>query len=420
MALIARFLSPVEQGFYYTFGSLVAIQIVFELGFSYVVLQMASHEKAHLTISADYEITGDPVALSRLASVIQKSLRWYSVAAVCLFSVLLPVGFRFFSTSQAGVSNSVWKFPWCAAVCAVVLTFQIDPLLSFLEGCGYVTQVARLRFMQSVVGSILAWSALVIGHGLFAPAMMLFGMAGTALVWLSRRWVLLKTLIRHHPGPHRIRWMAEVWSFQWRIAISWLCGYFLFQLFNPVLFRFWGPVAAGQMGMSLSMANAVQAVAVSWVSTKSAPFGSLIALKKFHDLDHLFFRAVKQAVGVSLLGSAALWLICLYLHIHGTAFGHRILGPTAFGLLLLTTILNVITFAQALYLRAHKEEKFLLNSVVGALCVCATTIILGRLYGAIGMIAGYFTITILGIAWTTAIFSKYRRLWHQDVQEKAL
>jgi len=58
VALIAHLLSPAEQGFYYTFGSLIALQIIFELGFSFVILQMASHERAHLTISEDDEISG--------------------------------------------------------------------------------------------------------------------------------------------------------------------------------------------------------------------------------------------------------------------------------------------------------------------------------------------------------------------------
>src|SRR5689334_17769121 len=66
VALIARFLSPAEQGYYYTFGSLVAVQIIFELGFSFVILQMASHERARLSISEDCEITGDSVAHARL------------------------------------------------------------------------------------------------------------------------------------------------------------------------------------------------------------------------------------------------------------------------------------------------------------------------------------------------------------------
>ena len=42
--LIVRFLSPVEQGYYYTLLSLVALQAVFELGFSFVIQQLAAHE----------------------------------------------------------------------------------------------------------------------------------------------------------------------------------------------------------------------------------------------------------------------------------------------------------------------------------------------------------------------------------------
>src|SRR5271170_4668279 len=93
--LIARFLSPAEQGYYYTFGSLVALQIVFELGFSIVILQLASHERAHLLIAPDGAITGDPIAHERLASVLQKSVRWYTVMAIIMAGLLIPSGFYF-------------------------------------------------------------------------------------------------------------------------------------------------------------------------------------------------------------------------------------------------------------------------------------------------------------------------------------
>src|SRR5246127_858916 len=98
--LIAHFLTGAEQGYYYTFGSLVALQIVFELGFSFVILQLASHERARLSISGDYDITGDSIAHARLASVLQKSVRWYSIGAVLVATTLIPSGFYFFSTHQ--------------------------------------------------------------------------------------------------------------------------------------------------------------------------------------------------------------------------------------------------------------------------------------------------------------------------------
>jgi O-antigen/teichoic acid export membrane protein len=412
VALIARFLSPAEQGYYYTFGSLVALQIVFELGFSFVILQLASHERALLSISKDYEISGDSVAHARMASVIQKSVRWYSVAAVFMAATLLPAGYYFFSTHQHVGQTVAWQFPWFSAAVMTALNFQLDPFLSFLEGCGYVPDVARLRFMQSATGSLLAWTALISHHGLFAPSMMLFGMATVSLVWLTGKRKFLLGLLRHPAGAHRIRWTQEVWPFQWRIAVSWLSGYFLFWIFNPVLFAYRGPVEAGKMGMSLSLANAIQAIAVSWVSTKSAPFGTLIARKEYQRLDHAFFQALKQSCAISVAAALLAWVGCFYLNLQHIRFAQRLLEPWSLGILLLYVVVNVIIASEAYYLRAHKKEVFFINSLVGAVAVTVCTIIFGRLYGATGIVVSTCVLNFGGLAWATYKFRKYRKLWH--------
>jgi O-antigen/teichoic acid export membrane protein len=413
VALIARFLSPAEQGYYYTFGSLIALQIVFELGFSLVILQLASHERAHLNFLPGGVIAGDPVAHARLASVLQKTVRWYTSAAVILAVFLLIAGSHFFSTSQQGTGNVSWRLPWYAAAIAATLTFQIDPLLSFMEGCGFVPNIARLRLVQAVSGSTLAWLALISHHGLFAPAMIIAGNAGVASVWLAQKRDLLIPLMRHNPGAHRIHWMKEVWHFQWRIAVSWLSGYFIFQLYNPVLFKYRGAIVAGQMGMSLTLTNALITVAISWVNTKAAPFGSMIARKEYDRLDQLFFQSVKQSFAVCLAGAVTIWVGVAYMNWAGVAFAHRVLDPLSLGILLVTAPLNVVIFAEATYLRAHKQEKFLLNSVLGAILVGSSTFFLGRSFGALGIVSGSLLIGLLmGLPLGTYTFFKYRRIWH--------
>jgi O-antigen/teichoic acid export membrane protein len=412
VALIARFLSPAEQGYYYTFGSLVALQIVFELGFSYVILQMASHERAELSFSTDYRISGNAAAHARLASVIQKSVRWYSLAAGIMAVTLLPIGFYFFATHQRAGQAVSWQLPWCSAALMAAINFQLDPLLSFLEGCGYVPQIARLRFTQSAIGSVLAWVVLINHHGLFAPSMMLLGMASASLLWLSRKRKLLLGLLKYDAGVHKIHWKQEVWPFQWRMAVSWLSGYFLFWIFNPVLFAFRGPVEAGKMGMSLSLANAVQAIAISWVSTKSAPFGTLIARKEYQRLDHTFFQALRQSFAVALAGGLAAWLGCIYLNLKHISFAQRLLNPFSLGILLIYMIVNVIISAQAYYLRAHKQEVLFVNSLVGAIAVTICTVVFGRSYGATGIVVSTCILNWCGLVWATYKFRKYRKLWH--------
>lgn len=413
--LIARFLSPAEQGYYYTFGSLVALQIVFELGFSVVILQLASHERAHVTISPDGVVTGDPIAHERLASVLQKSVRWYTVAAITMACILMPAGFLFFSHQQHSGPAIAWQMPWCFVALAATLTFQIDPVLSFLEGCGYVANIARLRLAQAMLGGGLMWLALSTRHGLFAPAMMILGQVIAGGVWLYGRRSLLLGLLRYRTAANRILWSQEVWPFQWRIAVSWICGYFIFQLFNPVLFAYKGAVAAGQMGMSLTVAGALSSVAIAWVNTKAAPFGALIARKEYEQLDRLFFRALWHSIFVYCAGALLVWLGTVYLNVEHVRLAQRVLSPPVLGLLLLATLLNVIVVAQSIYLRAHKQEKYMAGSIVSAILVSLSTYFLGRTYGAAGMVTGYLAIGLFGGIWySTYLFVKYRREWHAN------
>ncbi len=328
---------------------------------------------------------------------------------------LIIAGFQFFSAHRQPGTVVAWRLPWCADVLAATLTFLFDPILSFMEGCGFVANVARLRLQQAAAGSLLAWLALSTHHGLFAPAMMIFGTASTSFFWLLRRWKLLFGLWRHDPGKHHVLWGKEVWPFQWRIAVSWLSGYFIFQLFNPILFAFRGAAVAGQMGMSLNVVNALQAVAISWISTKSAPFGGMIARRDFAQLDKVFFRALIQAMCVFMAGGVLAWSIVVYLNMKHPGLAHRLLSPTLIAIMLLTTAMNVVVTAEATYLRAHKQEKFLINSVLGAIFVGSAAYFLGRSYGAAGIVMGNLVIAILlGLGGGTYVFWKYRRLWHAD------
>src|ERR1035438_10727403 len=63
--LITRYFSPKIQGYYYTFGSVVAIQAFLELGFSQCIIQFASHEFAHLQFGSGGTLAGDPRAQIR-------------------------------------------------------------------------------------------------------------------------------------------------------------------------------------------------------------------------------------------------------------------------------------------------------------------------------------------------------------------
>ena len=167
------------------------------------------------------------------------------------------------------------------------------------------------------------------------------------------------------------------------------------------------------MGMTLTLMNAISSVALSWVYTKAAPFGQMVARKEYATLDRIFFRALTQSTVLCAVGSLLLWYADLYLHTHHSPFANRLLPPLPFGLLLIVPVLNQVVASEAIYLRAHKQEKFLINSVLGATCTALSTYFLGRHYAALGMVSGFLTVCIfVGIGLGTLTFIKYRRLWH--------
>ena len=262
LLLVARFLSPVQQGFYYTFASLLALQIFFELGLSYVVLQFASHEKARLTWTERGTLEGDAAAKLRLGSLLRLALTWYGVAACLMVALILPIGLVFFGRNSSAASGGGWQLPWIWLTLTTAGTMLVSPVFAVLEGCGLVAEVARFRTVQVGAAYGAAWLALFLGAGLLAsPIMATVGLV-VACVWLvvAKR-PFLADMAAFPARASALNWWNEIWPMQWRIALSWVSGYFIFQLFTPVLFAYQGAVVAGQMGMSLSIATALNTLA---------------------------------------------------------------------------------------------------------------------------------------------------------------
>jgi len=407
--LILHFFTPLEQGYYYTLLSLVALQTIFELGFSFVILQLAAHESARLILHPDGRISGDPVAHSRLASVFRLTVGWYLRAAIALVLLLLPLGILFFARKGAHSVSVAWFGPWVTAVLAVAFSFLLTPLYSFLEGCNYVRQVARMRMCQALVALICSWAAIVSGHGLYAPALINLAVVavGGALFYAHRN--LLLGLLRISPTAAAVSWRDEVWPFQWKIAVAWLASYFTMQIFTPILFALCGPQEAGRMGLSLSIVTYIPFVALCWISPKAAPFGRLVRLGRFGDLDAMFFRAMKQALGLVV----AIAVLCL-LAVMGVQrvlprIASRIEPPGVFTLLLSAAIGSFVVQGLAIYLRSFKREPYLIQSTAIAALTTGGALLTASRWGERAIALNYFLLSgVIGSVWALFIFQSSR------------
>lgn len=413
MYMIARFLTIQEQGYYFTFSSILGLQVFFELGLSGVIMQFASHEMASLNWAADGTLTGDPVAKSRLSSLFRSSLKWYSVVAALIVLIVLPVGVHFFKV--AGHSTEVsWQLPWFWVVTVTAFGCLISPSLAVLQGCGLVPEVLFLQLSQQVAGNLFLWLALGCHWALFATPVTYTVALLLALYWLgTTKRHMLKDLYSFRHASIGLSWRNEVWPMQWKIALSWLSGYFIFQLFTPILFAYQGAEAAGQMGMSMAVTQAALGLGMTWVTTKAPLFGKLIAMKEYKALDKIFFRTLMQSLSLIFCGACFLLLAVEMLNHFGHPFASRLLSPTGFAFLVAAAIINHVVLSEAIYLRAHKSEPFLWISILNGIYMAVSGYFLGRYSGATAMAAGYLMGNlVIGLGAGTWIFQRRRRQWH--------
>lgn len=417
---ITAFLTGVEQGFYYTFGSLLALQVFFELGLTGIMTQYVAHEASHLQLNADGYYEGAEVYKSRLASLLRFCVKWYAVIAILVFAFLMVVGYLFFMSYTVEGEVIDWELPWMLVCIGTAIKLFQSPLNSIFMGLGMVKEMSKVGFYQQIIMPVFTWLGLAVGMKLYVVG---FGYLFTVIYWQAfvQRQGLMRILHRlwQIPITEKVGYFKEIFPYQWRIALSWVSGYFIFQLFNPVLFATEGAVVAGQMGMTLQALNAIQMFSFSWLNTKVPLYSSLISLKDYGRLDRIFNKTLKQMVSVCgfLLLSffGVIWLLNVtQLEFNGNVLANRFLGYGPMLLMMLPVFLQQYVNSWATYLRCHKQEPFLVNSICGGLLTGTSVFVFGKWFGLYGITISYCAVAILLFPWGYYIYRTKKIEWHHE------
>jgi len=401
--LMMRYFSPETQGYYYTFAALVAMQTFFELGLNIVVINICSHEWAQLELDEIGVIRGDPRSRSRLISLGRMLFRWYGLASVLFIVVAGGVGF-YFLNEQPDVQVD-WHSPWLALAIVSGLLLWTLPFNAMLEGCNQVTTVNRFRLIQAIVANVAVWTVMILAGGLWAAVAATSARLACELYLILVRYRHFFAPFFKSSGEHLISWRDEVWPLQWRLAIGGLFSYFAFFLLTPVMISYHGVVVAGQMGMTWTVVTAIQAAATAWIQTRVPRFGMLIKEGNFLELDRVFRRFTMLGALAMILASGTFWLLLVGLTSLENPLVDRLLKPLPTGLLLLAAFVQMLASSLVYYVRAHKQEPFLVIGVISNCLVGLTIWRLGSWYGptgaAIGLLAvnAIFTLPMYWVVW---------------------
>lgn len=361
---IAKFLSPSEQGWYYTFISVAALYVLFELGVSSAIAQIAS--RMFIKLSWDDLEFKEGERQKKFFAFFLSSVRYYLIIAFVFFFVVSLAGYQFFlrSTSSINASDG-WVLPWICLILITAINLITLPVMSILEGSGKVSEVYSLRLVQGILGSLLCWVVLMCGGGIWCTIMLPLSSVIVFLIWIIRTKVKLLKMMSAQNLYKKFNWSKEVLSFQWRVGVSWVSVYSMSQLVVPIVFYFISPEVAGQVGLSLAIAQMVGILSSSWITRHLPMMSKAVGNKHWQLFDETFKRNLIYSLIFYFLLSFV--LLIFYQFIFATSYGARLLVPNLFICLLIFVLFYHISNSFAAHLRCHKKEPLVWLFLFGAI-----------------------------------------------------
>jgi len=391
MYLLTTFFTKEVQGLYYTFASLLFLQSILELGFGTVMLQFVSHEWAKLGFDANGRIEGDDIAAGRLASLLRMSLFWYAGMALIFFLGVGTFG-HFFLGQHAGEID--YRLPWWLLCATISLSFLLVPFRGVLEGSNQVARCQRITLLATICSSLASWLSIYFGAGLYT-------LAATNGMLLLIGCLLVLPACRPFFGlmkrPHVVvdfSWRREFWPQQWRIGTSWLCGFFMFQSFVPFIYQFHGAAAAGRMGATLQIYNAVNTFAQSWTYAVAPKMGMLAANHDYKGLRMLVRGTYRRSLAASIFFSIAALAVIGLMHLVQLPQAQRFADPLSIIIFLLTLIGMQLPNVETQAVRFQKKEPYLKISISSAALVLLSNAVLGSQFEIRGIVSGFGLVMI--------------------------
>lgn len=364
---LIRYLSPEQQGIWYSFVNLGALTIFAELGFTMIITQFVSHEYVKLKLENGY-ITGDEYGLDRLFSLVRYAIKFYFMVIPVAVAVLFAAGFYLFNGQPL-----MLVIAWMLYALFGGANLLVALLQSIYQGLNKVADVQKNIFIGSLLMPVLNWILLITGLNIWALVIGNFMGFMVMSYLLYRRAPEFWIQVRRHVIKNQFNWFHEIVTLQWKYAISWGSGYFIFNFYVPAIYKIQGEVAAGQLGMSLAMIRAVFNTSFSWIESKIPLLNMMVGNKERVNLYRLFVRTASRGFLFYIIGSAGL-IVFVYLLETYTEYGPRFITAHWILLFCFAESADVVIGSLAVYLRAHKEEPFywfslLLGIVIPALII---------------------------------------------------
>jgi hypothetical protein len=388
-----------NKGYYFTFLSIGAFSLMFELGVGNIIGQFLSHESGFFS-TRNRIFSGETYHIRRFCQIIRSALLWYSKILSFGFFSLFVVGFIFFYFKDNRIIE--WIFPWTLYLASILLNTLIEVFFSSLYTLGEIKNVQLIKIFSTLFSYIIGW----IGIYLY-PIYQLYFLSlipgvmfivNLTLIFSKYNYIISKVFTTENGD---FSWNTEILNLQKKMALSYLGGAFIYNIFTPVAFYFYGNELAGKIGATLQFSNAIGSVLNYVVNIQSLRLGKLFAQEKLSETLIMVTKTSRIAFLGSILGLAALSFVYFF------EISKRLLPLTETILFALSSLVNTQIFILASYIRAQKKEEFVYYSLIFAILTLLIIPFATYFFGSLGQSLAFLMINcIFALPYAYNIFLK--------------
>jgi hypothetical protein len=170
------------------------------------------------------------------------------------------------------------------------------------------------------------------------------------------------------------------------------------------------------VGISISLIISIFGISNTWISANIPKINMLVAKKDWLRLDNEFKRYLILALGTYCLGIITVILL-LFTFYGKLSFFDKIVSRflNIIPLLMLASgwFLQIIVNGMAIYLRAHKQEPYVILSVVSGIYIIISTFLCSKYLKPDLFFLGFFSSYLFVLPWSLKIYKDKKRLWHK-------
>jgi hypothetical protein len=408
MILISVYLTPQEQGYWYLFGGITAFSVLADLGFTNIILQFSAHEFVKFKETGN-NLVGSEYDLIKYGGLLKFIIKWTLKVLIILYPLIFIIGFYYLNRDH---KVAVYIIPWIIFSLATVLSFVANVFISFFEGMNKISFVQKHRLISSIINSLLIALLLFLKQNLFALAIGMF---------ISSSYLLFIILYQYYFIIEKLIISSKVINYNWnsefiplfkKYAISFASGFFILQMFIPLSHFYYGSVVAGKIGISLALVNSIFHISNIWIYTITPKINSLIAERKFIDLDEIFGRRIIYA-SLSYLFFFVIFLFIYYLRESFLLISNlfnRFLDLQSIFCLFTAYFFQLIINSWATYIRGFKIEPFVLPSFILSLYIIGVFLVIGNNFDYQYLFVGFLSSYLWWLPVSRYIFIKYKSI----------